>query len=454
MNYSLTKPFIYVNWLTKIHLKCNTDENEWNIGYDSFINGKHKCSKCSNHRKITQSEAYNIITNHCNEMNYILLNNDFKFIGIKNTKIQLKCDSHDHIWTTNYNSFINNKKGCYMCGIIKRSNSHKLTQIEAFENVKNRCEKINCILINNDFNYVGKDTVLHLRYVDEKKIWKTTYNSFVRGCVEYSKTDKQSKITQEIAFNKINEICEKKEYSLINNDFIFIGSNKTRIYLKCKKDGCEWNAKYGNLISRKGCPQCAINNRANSHRISQKNSEESIKKRCDEINCILLDDFVYESAKNTYFNLQCKKDLCSWKSNYSNFVLGKFGCPECAKKFKKSENKIKNLLESNNIKYVYQYRDSVWLGKLSLDFYLPEYNIAIEYQGKQHFKPIDYFGGEKAFEENYKRDIKKYNLCKKQGINLLYFTYENQKHIPNNYFSNVYNIENELIKKILNFNKI
>ena len=52
-----------------------------------------------------------------------------------------------------------------------------------------------------------------------------------------------------------------------------------------------------------------------------------------------------------------------------------------------------------------------WLGRQHLDIYFPEYNIAVEYQGDQHFKPIDFFGGQEAFEENVKRDQRKKQLC-------------------------------------------
>ena len=58
---------------------------------------------------------------------------------------------------------------------------------------------------------------------------------------------------------------------------------------------------------------------------------------------------------------------------------------------------------------------------MSLDFYLPEYNIAIECQGIQHFKPIEYFGGEKSFKEQKNRDTIKKELCEKHNIKVFYF---------------------------------
>ena len=54
-----------------------------------------------------------------------------------------------------------------------------------------------------------------------------------------------------------------------------------------------------------------------------------------------------------------------------------------------------------------------WLNRQRLDFFLPDYNIAIEYQGEQHFKPIKYFGGEKRFIDRIERDKKKINYVLK-----------------------------------------
>ena len=61
-----------------------------------------------------------------------------------------------------------------------------------------------------------------------------------------------------------------------------------------------------------------------------------------------------------------------------------------------------------------------WLGRQHLDIFLPEDLVAIEFQGEQHDKPIDFFGGVKAFEENIKRDRRKKRLCEENGVCLIY----------------------------------
>ena len=61
-----------------------------------------------------------------------------------------------------------------------------------------------------------------------------------------------------------------------------------------------------------------------------------------------------------------------------------------------------------------------WLGKQHLDIYFEDLNIGIEYQGIQHYKPVDYFGGEDGFLKNQERDKRKRRLCKKNSCPLIY----------------------------------
>ena len=94
-----------------------------------------------------------------------------------------------------------------------------------------------------------------------------------------------------------------------------------------------------------------------------------------------------------------------------------------------------------------QYRDKKLLGKLTLDFYIPKYKIAIEHQGSQHFKTTTYFGDEKKLAKIKENDIKKYNILKKEGIAVLYFSYEKYT-VPKDYFTKVYIDIEEFVNKI------
>ena len=57
-----------------------------------------------------------------------------------------------------------------------------------------------------------------------------------------------------------------------------------------------------------------------------------------------------------------------------------------------------------------------------LDFFLPEYGVAIECQGGQHFSPTELFGGEDFYKLTIERDKAKKELCERHGINVLYYS--------------------------------
>jgi len=71
---------------------------------------------------------------------------------------------------------------------------------------------------------------------------------------------------------------------------------------------------------------------------------------------------------------------------------------------------------------LYQYRPK-WLGKQSLDLFIPSLKTAIEYQGIQHYHPIDFFGGEEALALRQELDQRKKELCQKNGIRLIEWSY-------------------------------
>jgi hypothetical protein len=61
-----------------------------------------------------------------------------------------------------------------------------------------------------------------------------------------------------------------------------------------------------------------------------------------------------------------------------------------------------------------------WLGRQHLDVFIPEIKIALEYQGEQHDRPIEFFGGERAFIKTQKHDLRKLKLCLENDVNLIY----------------------------------
>lgn len=116
-----------------------------------------------------------------------------------------------------------------------------------------------------------------------------------------------------------------------------------------------------------------------------------------------------------------------------NSILSGNGCPKCA--FSKGERKITEVLSSLHTSYIPQYKFADCRNKvpLSFDFYLPELNTLIEYQGQQHYEPVDFGGmGKKRsitkYEENCQRDQIKRDYALNNKISLIeipYWEYDN-----------------------------
>ena len=74
-------------------------------------------------------------------------------------------------------------------------------------------------------------------------------------------------------------------------------------------------------------------------------------------------------------------------------------------------------------KTIYTHYRPPFLDGLELDVYIKELNVGIEYQGIQHEKPIDAWGGEEALQKRKEYDRKKIDLCKKNNVDLFFFWY-------------------------------
>ena len=65
-----------------------------------------------------------------------------------------------------------------------------------------------------------------------------------------------------------------------------------------------------------------------------------------------------------------------------------------------------------------------WLNRQRFDVYIPELNLAIEYQGQQHYVAVDLFGGEEGLKRTKQRDKEKLQLSKINGVDIIYFSYK------------------------------
>jgi len=151
----------------------------------------------------------------------------------------------------------------------------------------------------------------------------------------------------------------------------------------------------------------------------------------NEVPLQLLSNKYCRNNKKLTFKCHCGNTFdSSWVDViYNNRIF----CPKCSCHISKGEQKIEKYLKQNGIKYKRQYsfEDCYFniKGKLRFDFiiYVNNKIKVVEFQGIQHYKPIDYFGGKKGFSYQKKRDAIKRNYCKKNKIPLLEIPYYDLK---------------------------
>lgn len=115
----------------------------------------------------------------------------------------------------------------------------------------------------------------------------------------------------------------------------------------------------------------------------------------------------------------CKTHGSFWVKPNSHVSSGS-GCWKCSES--KGEKEIDVILKKYKINFIREYRIKPHLYRY--DFYLPEFNIFIEFNGIQHYRPVEIFGGEKAFTELKQRDEDKKQIIKSLNGKLIILTYQ------------------------------
>ena len=224
------------------------------------------------------------------------------------------------------------------------------------------------------------------------------------GCKECYIENFRNKKYLEKCINKFNN---KYDYKLVDYK-----NNKLPVDIICKKQGVfKQTLKYH--LKGSGCPYCS-GKKMNTNFFIEKSN-------------IVHNNF-YDYSKTEYIKATEKVIIICPK--HGEFKQKAYihsagsGCMIC--KSSKGEREIIKLFNDLNINYIHQkkFKGCKYLSNLIFDFYLPDYDICIEYNGLQHYQPSDYFGGRESFELVVKRDKIKKNFCRKNNIKLFTISYK------------------------------
>lgn len=268
--------------------------------------------------------------------------------------------------------------------------------------------------INPNIEVVGeyKKSYISIEHKCKKcgNVWFPIPNNILKGtncpkCTPFPKKRKthEQYVAEVLSINSDIDVIERYNGSL------------TPIRHKCKICGNIWSVRPNSILLGTGCPVCSG--------CIKKTHEQYVKElKSVNPNIVVVGEYVNNATKIMH---KCIKDGYEWLLSPSNALKGK-GCPRCnTPTSSKGEKIISDFLNKYNILYEPQKTFDGCKDKVALrfDFYLSEYNILIEYNGIQHYKPIDYFGGEDSFECGVYHDKIKADYCAKNNITLITIPY-------------------------------
>lgn len=286
--------------------------------------------------------------------------------------------------------------------------------------------------------------------------------------------------SQRLKLEDVRALAESKGFLLLDDFYI---NSKTKMNLKCEK-GHVFQKSVDNLRKKCGCPKCqglakpmieeiqefmsqfqytllseVYTNRStkmsilcnNEHQYLASWSQFKRGQRCPycsgnkkyelyEVKAYI-EKNNYKLISTLYKGAHAKLEMIcpnghEYSCSFHNFLSGK-RCSQCVK-ISKGEEEIKRILIQLGIPFEYQYifEDCKRIFHLPFDFYLNELNIVIEYDGEQHFYPIDFAGkgeewAEKEFLKVQERDAIKNQFCIDNHIELIRIPYYEFKNIEN-----------------------
>ncbi len=340
---------------------------------------------------------------HNNE--YIILS---QYIGAKNNLLikHIKCGNE---FQQTYYNHINAHYGCTIC--IK---NRKLTK-EIVQERSNLLHNNEYEILSDYINCMTKMDILHkvCGNIFQQRSDDHIGKKAARCSICYGSRGKLNK-----------EILQKRSNEIHNNEYTILGdyiNSCTNILMEHKLCGSQFLQKPNNHLDNKnGCPEC--------HKGVISNAIE-FQKRSNEIHnneYTLMGEYKNSQSKVLLLHKICGE---MFKQVVNNHLSGS-RCIFCNSP-SKGEIAIRNFLIKNNIRFEMHisFEGCRYKNPLVFDFYLPDYNLCIEFNGKQHYFSVKRFGGDDALKLNIIRDNIKIDFCPKNNLELFIIKYTDYKNI-------------------------
>lgn len=382
----------YKNNKLKMKWKCLICCYEWETNSKSIINNKTGCARCNGTSKLTNG----IVDERLKEINSNFVRID-DYINLK-TKIKFKCEKCQQIEIISPYQIFNRKRKCKACSSYIKILTNEIFDIK-IKNINENIERISDIK--------GSNVRCKFKCKKCQHKWETKPNNILSsnktGC---------PKCNGGIKLNEkdVDKYLEKTKFVRME----CYKNNNTKMTFLCKKCGQTFKSTFDNLKINDNCKIC--------EKVTLTN--EIIDERLKDINIKRIGDYSKTvTIKNKRkLEFKCLVEGCEnkWKADVYNVTNHVSGCPYCRNKnenlvFKKLKE---SLLDVNIIRQkIFNFNNR----KFRVDFYFIYNNkeYIVEYNGRQHYEPVEYFGGEKSFLKQQERDKQLREYCKTNDVILL-----------------------------------
>lgn len=317
------------------------------------------------------------------------------YIDSRKHKVCIICPEHGEFWQTPYNHLLG-YEGCKKCASQNNSKRLMKTLDKFIEDAKGvHGDKYDYSKVE----YVGKDVKVCIICSEHGEFWQTPGSHLMgSGCPICAGKFVDSDIFVERS-NKIHN-------NFYDYSKVLYTKNDVKVTIICPIHG-EFEQKPCHHLIGAGCPECGKNKVATKNA----NTLEAFIKNAREVH-----GDKYDYSKVEYINnrtkvcIICPKHGEFWQLPHDH-IQG-CGCQKCASSVSNGENRIISFLKECGVKDIEERNHNLLAGKLELDIWLPEYNIAIEYNGLRWHSEL--------FHKDKYYHVKKTELCAKKNIRLIH----------------------------------
>lgn len=333
-------------------------------------------------------------------------------------KVKIKHNICGNTYEVRPSSFLGGRR-CPKCAVKRRTKTQKEFEDEVRELEGNEYKFIE--------DYKGSKTKIKVRHKECGRIYEVKPDMFLSG----SRCPLCYKEGRKLTQKQFEGIVYKKG----NNEYEVKGNyenSNVKILMLHKVCGNEFLTYPRTFKGGDKCPRCVHNRKRTTEEF-----KEYVKKRVGN-EYEVLGEYETERVSIKMKHINCGR---TYEVKPKEFKVGS-RCPFCRKSNSRGERNIQEYLNHKNIRSEREkiFEDFIEKPMLRFDFYLPEYNMCIEFDGIQHYEPVEYFGGVERFGQRVENDRAKDEYCLENNINML--------RIPYTELGNEWEIIEEYIKTI------